>query len=241
MKIKSSFLLLCLLVIVILASLISEFIMRDYFHIFLSFYTLLLLIVPTFFIKKLKITISNFFLILFYLSVFSSNILGEIYHFYINVPIFDDIVHFLTAFFMSSLVFTLIKNFTPLQNHLLLIAIISTSLSLTFSVCWEFYEYSSDKFLLTDMQKDTLISNISSSKLDNSQNYKPVKVQKIHKVILYNSHNDILKETEGGYLDIGLNDTMGDLIISFIGASLSSIFCCFYFKYSPQNQLLLIK
>lgn len=36
--------------------------------------------------------------------------------------------------------------------------------------------------------------------------------------VLYNENGDILKVIKGGYLDIGLNDTMKDLGASFLGA-----------------------
>ncbi|MCM1052803.1 MAG: DUF2238 domain-containing protein [Ruminococcus sp.] len=240
MKIKSSFLLLSLLVIIILVSIVNAFAISNYYHLFLCFYSLLLLIIPSLVIKKLRINVSDFLLILYYASVFSSNILGEVYHFYVNTSYFDVFVHFLTGFFMASLFFTLIKNFTPLKKNHLLISAISVSLSLTFSVGWELFEYSCDKLLLTDMQQDTLISNISSLNLDKSESYKPVKVEDIHKIILYNANNDILKIIEGGYLDIGLNDTMSDLLIAFIGAFISSVFSYLYFKFSNHNNLLVI-
>lgn len=44
----------------------------------------------------------------------------------------------------------------------------------------------------------------------------------------------------GGYLDIGLHDTMGDLFVNFIGAVVFSVIGFFYIKHrgkGPASQL----
>ena len=42
----------------------------------------------------------------------------------------------------------------------------------------------------------------------------------------------------GGYLDIGLLDTMKDLFVNFIGAVVFSIFGFFYVKYKGKGKLV---
>ena len=64
-----------------------------------------------------------------------------------------------------------------------------------------------------DMQKDTIVHTISSTLLDPSLKNNCVSITEIHEVVL-----DGRALCIDGYLDIGLIDTMWDLIVNFIGA-----------------------
>lgn len=78
---------------------------------------------------------------------------------------------------------------------------------MTIGVVWEFYEYGSDMIFKTDMQKDTVIHEISSVMFNpdgrNSAVTKPIES------IVVNG------EEWNGYIDIGLIDTMKDLLVNF--------------------------
>ena len=58
-------------------------------------------------------------------------------------------------------------------------------------------------------------------------------------------NNEELITIEDGYLDIGLNDTMEDLWVNFIGASIYSILGYFYIKnrdkYSLASKFIITK
>ena len=95
---------------------------------------------------------------------------------------------------------------------------------MTIGVLWEFFEYSSDKFFDMDMQKDTVVKKISSVALNPSGKNKAIVVSSIGKTVIYD---------ESGYLDIGLNDTMKDLLVNFIGAV---VFCSFAYLALKQNK-----
>ena len=98
---------------------------------------------------------------------------------------------------------------------------------MTIGVCWEFFEFGADKFLLTDMQKDTIITNISTVELDETKSNKAVVVKNIDKTILYDENgNELVKVS--GYIDIGLIDTIQDLFVNLIGALVFSILGFFY-------------
>jgi len=53
-------------------------------------------------------------------------------------------------------------------------------------------------------------------------------------------HTNMQKDTilANGAIDIGLNDTMGDLIVNFIGASLFSVFGYFYIKSGGKGRII---
>ena len=69
-----------------------------------------------------------------------------------------------------------------------------------------------DRFFGMDMQKDTIIHGFSSVMLDPTHSNIPVPVENITEVIVNGKELGL-----GGYLDIGLLDTMNDLFVNFIG------------------------
>ena len=97
---------------------------------------------------------------------------------------------------------------------------------MTIGVLWEFLEYSIDKVMLSDMQKDKLVTKISSVWLNPDGKNKAIVVDNINKTIIYSDSRETV--IEGGYLDLGLNDTMKDLIVNFVGAVVFSIFGYLY-------------
>ena len=102
---------------------------------------------------------------------------------------------------------------------------------MTIGVLWEFFEYGIDKVFLMDMQKDRVVDIVSSVSLNEEKVNKPIIVDNIEKSYIITT--DDLLIIENGYLDIGLNDTMEDLIVNFIGAL---IFCFFGFLYVNNRE-----
>lgn len=47
----------------------------------------------------------------------------------------------------------------------------------------------------------------------------PILVKDIDKTIIYDKEGNILQVIENGYLDIGINDTMKDLFVNFVGCN----------------------
>ena len=100
---------------------------------------------------------------------------------------------------------------------------------MTVGVLWEFFEFGMDMLFRLDMQKDTVIHSISSVMLNPTGENIPVRINSIQDVIIQGTDLGLQ-----GYLDIGLIDTMKDLIVNFIGAAL---FCILgYFMLKKQNQ-----
>ena len=101
---------------------------------------------------------------------------------------------------------------------------------MTIGVLWEFFEYSGDKIVMTDMQKDTLVRSVSTVYLEENNKNKAVILKNIGKTIIYDKENNIIAEIENGYLDIGLNDTIKDLMVNLVGATTFSVIGFFYIK-----------
>ena len=112
---------------------------------------------------------------------------------------------------------------TVLNLSPLFVAMVAFCFSMTIGVLWEFVEYFADNVLLLDMQKDTVIHTIRSVALDPTMTNTVMTIDGIADVIVNGESLGL-----GGYLDIGLHDTMEDLLVNFIGAV---VFCTFGFFY----------
>ena len=110
------------------------------------------------------------------------------------------------------------QNCLPVLNYL--------CFSLSVGVFWELFEFSADRVLDLDMQKDTMITGFSTVTLDESENNIPVKIENIGSVDI-NDGETVLD----GYLDIGLYDTMKDLLMNLIGAAVFSFIGYMYMEY----------
>ena len=174
--------------------------------------SLILFTIPGLIKIKLKITLPSVLEIIIYIFIFSAEILGEIYNFYGNIPNWDLMLHTINGFLCAAVGFSLIdllnKNSKKLKLSPFYVTLVAFCFSMTVGVCWEFFEYTADKVLLYDMQKDTLVSTISTVELDPEKSNKAVVINNINKTILYDTNGNEIATIDGGYLDIGLYDTM---------------------------------
>lgn len=234
----SSIVIRLLIFLFIVGTMIYELFKVNYYYAFICFFSCCLVLLLEFILKKYHLKMPNILKILLYLFILGAGILGEVYHFYIIFPYWDIIIHLLSGFLGTAISLSLIKHYFRINNISLFVIILAISVSLMIGVFWEFKEYITDKLLITDEQKDTLINKISSISLDGSKNYKPVKVYDIEKIVLYNN-DEIIKVVNGGYLDIGLNDTMTDLMLDLGGSIVCGLLM--YFSSKSRKVLIVIK
>lgn len=104
------------------------------------------------------------------------------------------------------------------------------SFSITFGVLWESIEYGFDKYLDGDMQKDVLVNSFDTSYFGTTNDIK--KINNIKRTEIYTDSEIIV--VYDGYLDIGLCDTMEDLIIDMIGSCFGGFVL---FGYKKRLQL----
>lgn len=221
------YLLLRFLVILVM---VRQIFLHNYWNAFLCILVLIQFLIPYFITKKLKIELPSIFEIIILLFIFSSEVLGEIQNFYGVFKHFDTVLHTLNGFLCAAVGFSLIdlcnNNSEKFNLSPLYLTIVAFCFSMTIGVLWEFLEYSIDKVMLSDMQKDKLITKISSVWLNPDGKNKAIIVDNINKTIIYSDSGETV--IEGGYLDLGLNDTMKDLIVNFVGAVVFSIFGYLY-------------
>lgn len=233
---KSSIIVYFILRALVIICMILEFVRGDLNNAFLCLLSLILFLIPFFIEKRFKIELPNALEIIIMLFIFSAEILGEINNFYGAIPYWDTMLHTLNGFLAAGVGFALFdllnKNIETIKLSPLFLAIVSFCFSMTIGVLWEFYEYASDMYLLnTDMQKDRIIDTIKSVKLNEERKNIPVIIDNIQYTIIYSKDKDgkiVETKVEGGYLDIGIIDTMKDLFVNFIGAICFSIFGYLY-------------
>ena len=215
---------------------------REYQTVFLCALSLVLLVLPSVVSKKMKIVLPSTLEIIILLFVYAAEILGEINSFYVRVPHWDTMLHTINGFLCAAIGFALVDMMNrndrfSFQLSPLYLAIVSFCFSMTVGVLWEFFEFSGDYFLGMDMQKDTVVNAIHSVNMDPTLTNTVVHIRDITDTILV--HSDGTQEALGlgGYLDIGIIDTMKDLFVNFIGAVVFSVIGYFYVKEKGKGKV----
>ena len=235
-----------ILSILVILVMVRQFFMENYANVFTCVLTLILFMIPSFVDRKLniKLPIALEAVIMFF--IFSAEILGEIQSFYTIIPLWDTILHTINGFMMAAIGFAMIDilNQDPhfhINMSPLFVAFVAFCFSMTIGVIWEFFEYGMDQFFLTDMQKDWYVPNISSVLLNPSGLNDPIIIKDITKTVISGTINGVPQDyaITGSYLDIGLIDTMKDMLVNCLGAIIFSIFGFFYIRTVSYTHLTL--
>lgn len=224
------------LTLIVVFSVIRQFFLGNYHNMFLGILTLILFMVPQFLDKKLSVTIPVGLETVILIFIFSAEILGEINAFYVKIPIWDSILHTTNGFLMAAIGFALIDLFNRSEKFSIkmspyFVAFFAFCFSMTVGVLWEFFEFSMDQFFGLDMQKDWIVTAINSVKLNPTGANVPIHVD-VQSVVINGEQWNL-----GGYLDIGLIDTMKDLIVNFIGVVVFSVIGILYLKNRERGKL----
>ncbi len=202
-----------------------------------AFVCLLVLVIytlPQLVEDKLNIDIPTALEVIIFVFVFAAEILGELQAYFIKYSNWDTILHTSSGFLWAAVGFSLVDLLNRSDNVKVqlspgYLAITAFCFSMTIGVLWEFIELSADKLFLLDMQKDTIVNQISSVSLDPTGSNISITVKDIQDVILVTGSGDIPLGL-GGFLDIGLYDTMEDLFVNFVGAVVFSVVAFFECK-----------
>lgn len=233
---RSSFIVFSILRILVLAVLVRQIMLASYESAFFCVLTLLLLYVPSWVQVKLRIELPPPLEITVLCFIFAAEILGEVNAFYVVVPNWDTMLHTLNGFLAAAVGFSmviLLNDDERLTFHLspFFLALVAFCFSMTIGVLWEFFEFSMDYFFGFDMQKDTVIHSIHSVLLDPTRTNTVVTIPNIQDVVINGQSLGV-----GGYVNIGIIDTMKDLFVNFIGAVVFSITGFFYAKSKGRRR-----
>lgn len=217
----------------VLLVLLAQIFNRNFENVFLCVLTLILFTMPSLLERKLDIDLPNTLEIIILLFIYAAEILGEIGAYYVTFPNWDTVLHTMNGFLCAAIGFSLLdilNRNSRVRFHLspLYLAIVAFCFSMTVGVLWEFFECAMDQFFFFDMQKDTIVHDIGTILLDPTGGNHPVVLRNITDVIVVQADGAKTALGLGGYLDIGLMDTMEDLFVNFIGALVFSIIGYFY-------------
>lgn len=234
---KSSFAVFFVLRLLVIVMMILQIFNRNYENVFLCILTLLLLVMPSLVQVTMKIELPTTLEIIILVFVFAAEILGEIREFYIVFPFWDTVLHTLNGFLAAAIGFSMVDLLNRSERMVfklspLFTAIVAFCFSMTIGVIWEFFEFGMDQILGFDMQKDTILHTIRSVMLDPAGGNNVAQIGNITNVVVNGKDLGL-----GGYLDIGLIDTMKDLMVNFVGAVIFSIIGYFYVKNRGKGRV----
>lgn len=160
--------------------------------------------------------------------------LGASFNFYTIIPKLDDILHACWGLLFTTLGFCVIKSLMGEPKNAKQFAaylLFAVGFCMILSIIWEIYEYSCDSLMPAfDMQQDEIVDHIHSFSMypnpleRNPDNLHTWRVEGIARTVLYDAQGNIIGEIPDGYLDIGLHDTMMDIIWCVI---FTTAFCVF--------------
>ncbi len=238
---KKTFVLFMILRIMVILTAIRCLITKNYESLATCILALLLFLLPALVEDKMKLTIPPLFQAIIFSFIFAAEILGEVDNYYTRIPGWDTILHTINGFLFAAVGFSLIyllnrgsKDFNLSPFYLALVAF---CFSMTIGVIWEFFECSMDLFFNKDMQKDFIVHTINSVSLDPDHSGTVIHVKDISKTVI-NSASGKVTTVNGGYLDIGILDTMKDLLVNLIGAVVFSIIGYITLKTSKTSKVV---
>ena len=222
--------------LIVLASLVSAILRQEYESAFVCVLVLFLFMLPFFIQKNFGIRLPSTLEIIILLFIFAAEILGELQSYFIQYPYWDTMLHTTNGFLCAAVGFSLIDilnrdakiKFTLSPVY---VALAAFCFSMTIGVLWEFFEFGMDRLFHMDMQKDTIVHTISSVMLDPTNSNIPATIDGITSVAVNGRDLGFT-----GYLDIGLYDTMEDLFVNFIGATVFSVIGYFYLKHRGEGK-----
>ncbi len=209
--------------LIVLAVLVRSILRRDFEGVFTCLLVLFVFAMPTFIEERTRIELPSLLEIIVMLHVFAAEILGELACYYVRWAHWDTLLHTVWGFLCAALGFSLVSILNRdsrirFKLSPLYLALTAFCFSMTVGVLWEFVEFAIDRLFMADMQKDTILHTISSVTLDPMNSNKSIVISGIESMSLNGQDLGL-----GGYLDIGLYDTMEDLFVNFIGAVVFSV------------------
>ena len=201
---------------------------------FVCVLVLVIYLLPQFVENRLNIDIPTTLEVVIFVFVFAAEILGELQSYFIKYSNWDTILHTSSGFLCAAVGFSLVDLLNRSDNAKVqlspgYLAITAFCFSMTIGILWEFIEFSADRLFLLDMQKDTIVNQISSVSLDPTNSNISITVKGIKDVILVTDSGEQALGL-GGFLDIGLYDTMEALFVNFVGAVVFSVVAFFECK-----------
>ena len=190
--------------------------------------------------KNFRLYLPRFFEGTVLIFIFAAEILGEINSYYQKIPHWDTVLHTVNGFMFAAFGFALLDMINrdgkiKFKLSPLYLSLVAFCFSMTVGVFWEFFEFGADQIFHTDMQKDTYLSEIYTVTLDGLSNNAIVSLEKIDEMSIRSGNGETT--VLHSYLDIGLVDTMEDLIVNCVGAFCFSVIGFFFLKNKGKGRI----
>jgi len=233
---KSSYFVFLALRLLVIVSMVRQIMLGNYEGTFFCVLTIVLLYVPSWLQVKFHVELPPPLEITILCFIFAAEILGEVNAFYVVIPGWDTMLHTLNGFLAAAVGFSMVMLLNDNERLTFdlspfFLALVAFCFSMTIGVLWEFFEFGMDIIFHTDMQKDTVIHNIYTVTLDATRSNTVVTVPEIRDVAVNGESLGL-----GGYLDIGIIDTMKDLLVNFVGAVAFSTAGFFYARSKGEQR-----
>lgn len=174
--------------------------------------SVILVSIPLLLERWLKIRLNRGFFI-FCLVYAMGPMLGKAFKLYYLTHWWDKLLHTAAGFLFAALGAWLVTRLNRGQQTSLWLQILfGVFLSISVSALWELVEFGIDRFFGADMQNDAIVSSIHSYLLSETPGAL-FEIQGIQNVSI-----DGISLGVEGYLDIGLIDTMTDVLVETLGA-----------------------
>ena len=226
----------CLIFVLTLIVFINTIIIGDWVKIGLAGAAMILYFVPDLVSYKLKLHLPVILIITYYLFIFASLILGEVFAFYGPFPFWDIVLHLLSGFVIAGIGLSIVEIMSKGEKSKAFTLLFAFCFSITLGVMWECLEFTFDMTLRTDAQKDAHVANISTITMQRDGGNQPVRVNDIVNTDIHLASGETITVDEG-YLDIGLMDTMKDILVNTAGATLFCIVGAVYLKKNQKASL----
>ena len=237
---KKNFVIYSILRLSVLIILIRTLIVKNYEASFVCILSLILFLIPAFIETNFHIDIPNGLEITIYLFIYAAEILGELGNFYTHFYWWDTMLHTINGFICAAVGFSLVdllnKNSKEIHLTPLYLSVVAFCFSMTIGTLWEFGEYALDHISKNDAQRDIVIKDFTSYDLDDRHlDAKYIGIIDYTEIFLENGETIVI---EDGYLDVGLNDTIKDMFVNFVGAIIFSIIGYFYVE-KRRNKIII--
>lgn len=238
---KVAFVVYCVMRVIVIGVIIRCAVQHRWESVFVGVLALILFLLPPLVERTFHLTLPTTLEVLVFAFVFCAEILGEIECYYMRFAFWDTMLHTVNGFMFAAFGFCLVDIFNRnkrLRFELspIFLSIVAFCFSMTIGILWEFFEFSGDALLATDMQKDFIIRQVSTVALDATNSNTPVVIRDIVSTQIQTANGQVIT-IEGGYLDIGLIDTMKDLFVNFIGAIVFSVIGYFYVRHKGKGKI----
>lgn len=226
----------------VILTLVAQIFNGHYENVYICILTLILFMLPSAVERRLHIDLPDTLEVVILFFIFAAEILGEIQEYYLIIPFWDTVLHTINGFLFAAIGFCLVNLLNENKKVSLSLspfymAVTAFCFSMTIGVLWEFFEWFMDSVFHLDMQKDTVLTAIHTVNLDPGGHNVPYHATQIVDAVIVYADGNQQSMALGGYLDVGLRDTMMDLLVNFIGAVVFSVIGYFYVKSKGKGKI----